>query len=161
MIPLQLQGHLWVMHLLRQDCLGWLHQAWQITHPRAVQIDLLHSDTALKPPGTNIQGGMEILVCLPILDWPASGMHRLAGVSAYISCFFSILFSGGVQCRAHFTGNTIYLPSMTHFSVQRNSLDVTPKVDSWAGKGVDQRTFGPIATPQSEFSSPKTVPIRA
>ena len=36
---------------------------------------------------------------------------------------------------------------MTHSSVQGNSLDITLKVDSWVGKGVDQRTLGPIATP--------------
>ena len=115
------------MHLLGQDHLGWSHQAWQITHPRAVQINLLHLDTALKPPGTNFHGGIEILVCWPILDRLASGMHRLAGVSAYILCFVCIPFSGGIQCRAHFTGNTICLPSMTHFSIQGNSLNVTPQ----------------------------------
>ena len=90
------------------------------------------------------------MVCWPILDGLASGIHRLACVSSYILCFVCILFSGDVQCRAHFTGNTICQPSMTHFSIQGNSLDVTPKMDSWAGKGVDQRAFGPIATPQPE-----------
>ena len=41
-----------------------------------------------------------------------------------------------------------YAPlNTTHSSIQGNSLDVTPKVDSWVGKGVDQRTFGTIATP--------------
>ena len=32
-------------------------------------------------------------------------------------------------------------------SVQGNSLDVTSQVDPWVGKGVDQRTFDPVATP--------------
>ena len=97
-------------------------------------------------------GGTKILVCWPILDQPAFGMHGLTCVSAYVSCDLSVYhFLGDIQCRTHFTGNTIYLPSMTHFSVQGNSLNATPKVDSWAGKGVDQRTFGQIATPLPEY----------
>ena len=60
-IPLLwLQCHLWVVHLLRQDCLGWSHQAQQAAHPRVVQIDLLHLDMAPEPPGTNFHGGIEI-----------------------------------------------------------------------------------------------------
>ena len=42
-----------------------------------------------------------------------------------------------------------------------NSLNVTPKVDSWAGKGVDQGTFGPIAAPQLEENGPKEIPTGA
>ena len=53
-------------HLLSQDCLGWSCQTWQITHPRAVQIDLLHLDMALRPPGTDFLGGTKILGCWPI-----------------------------------------------------------------------------------------------
>ena len=83
---------------------GWSHQTWQITHLRTVQIDLLHSVVALEPPGTNFHGGIKILVCWPILDQPASGMHRLACLSAYISYFVCIPFSGDIQCRAHFLG---------------------------------------------------------
>ena len=64
-------------------------------------------------------------------------------------CLYTIL--GDVQCRTHFTGNTIFLPSMTHFSIQGNSLDTNPVVDSRAGKGVYQRTFCPIATPLPEY----------
>ena len=144
MTPLHLQSHLWVVHLLRQDCLGWSHQPW------AVQIDLLHLDMALGPPGTDLLGGTKLLVCWPILDQLAFGMHGLTCVSAYVLWFVCMPFLGHVQCRTHFTGNTIYLPSTTHFSIQGNSLDATPKVDSWAGKGVDQRTFGPVATPLPE-----------
>ena len=94
MTPLWLQCHLWVMHLLRQDCLGWSHQNWQITHPRAVQINLLHSNVALKPPGTNFHGGIKILVCWPILDQLASGMHGLACVSATYCVFLYTTFWG-------------------------------------------------------------------
>ena len=72
------------VHLLRQDHLGWSQQPQQIAHPRAVQIDLLHSDAALRPPGTNFHGGTEILVCWPILDQLAFGMHGLTCVSAYV-----------------------------------------------------------------------------
>ena len=32
-------------------------------------------------------------------------------------------------------------------SIQGNSLNVTSQVDSWVGKGVDQRTFDSVATP--------------
>ena len=151
MTPLHLQCHLWVMHLLSQDHLGWSQQPQQIAHPRAVQINLLHSDAALRPPGTNFHQGTEILVCWPILDWPAFGMHGLTCVSAYVLWFVYIPFLGDVQCRTHFTGNTIYLPSTTHFSIQGNSLDGTPKMDSWVGKGVDQRTFSLIPTPLPEY----------
>ena len=138
------------MCLLMQDCLGWSHQAYQVAHPRVIQIDLLHLDVALEPPGTNFHGGIEILVCWQILDQLAAGMHRLACVSVYISCFVCIPFSGEVQCKTHSTCNIICLPSTTHFSIEGNSLDITSKVDSWAGKGLDQRTFVPIATPLPE-----------
>ena len=56
----------------------------------------------------------------------------------------------------HFGGkyslNTLYIyhhMSVKHYSfgIQRNFLNVVPKVDCWMGKGVDQRIFGPIATP--------------
>ena len=43
-------------------------------------------------------------------------------------------------------------------SIQGNSLDVTSQVDSWAGKGVDQRTFGPVATPLPT-RSPSRIPV--
>ena len=43
-------------------------------------------------------------------------------------------------------------------SVQGNSLDITPQVDSWVGKGVDQRTFGPAATPLP-MRSPSRIPV--
>ena len=62
-----------------------------------------------------------------------------------LTCLYTAFWE--VQCRAHFTDHIICSLSMTHCSVQGNSLDITLKVDSWVGKGVDQRTFGPIATP--------------
>ena len=138
------------MCLLMQDHLGWSHQTWQIAHPRAVQTDLLHLDMAPEPPETNFHGGIEILVCWQILDQLAFGTHGFAFVYVCTSCFVCILFSGEVQCKTHSTCNIICLPSMTHFSIQGNSLNVTSNVDSWAGKGVDLRTFGPIATPLPE-----------
>ena len=39
-----------------------------------------------------------------------------------------------------------------------NSLNITPQVDSWVGKGVDQRTFGPAATPLP-IRSPSRIPV--
>ena len=129
---------------------GQSHQAWPVAHPGVVQINLLHLDMAPKPPGTNFHGGIEILICWQILDQLAAGMHRLACVSVYISCFVCIPFSGEVHCKTCPTCNIICLPSMIHFSIQGNSLKITSKVDSWAEKGVDQRTFGPIATPLPE-----------
>ena len=47
----------------------------------------------------------------------------------------------------HSTYNIKSLPSMTQLSIQGNTLNKTSQVDSWAGKGVDQRIFGPVATP--------------
>ena len=74
-------------------------------------------------------------------------MHGLVFVSVCILCSACILFSGEVQCKMHSTCNIVFLPSTTHFSIQGNSLYVTSEVDCWVGKGVDQRTFGSIATP--------------
>ena len=51
------------MCLLVPDHLGWSHQAQQVSQPRVVQINLLHLDVALEPPGTNFHGGIEISVC--------------------------------------------------------------------------------------------------
>ena len=45
---LQLQHHLWTVSLLMQDDQEWSHQMQQVTHPRVVQIILLHSDMAQK-----------------------------------------------------------------------------------------------------------------
>ena len=67
-------------------------------------------------------------------------------------------FLGEVQCKTHSTCNIICLPSTTHFSIQGNSLDITSRVGSWAGKGVDQRTFGPIATPPTRLKRPQSNP---
>ena len=133
-----------------QDHLGWSHQAQQVAHLRVVQIDLFHLDTAPESPGTDFHGDTRILVCWQILDQLASGMHRLACISVCILCSVCIPFSGEVQCKMHSTYNIICLPSTTHFNIQRNTLNATSEVDYWAGKGVNQRTFGPIATPLLE-----------
>ena len=94
---LQLQCHLWTVSLLMQDHLGWSHQAQQVANPRVVWINLLHLDTACKPPRTDSHGGTRILVCWQIPVCPASGMHLSACVSLrVISCLTS--FSGEVQC---------------------------------------------------------------
>ena len=39
MTPLWLQCHLWMMHLFRQNHLGWLPQAQQVAHHRVVKIN--------------------------------------------------------------------------------------------------------------------------
>ena len=52
-----------------------------------------------------------------------------------------------MQCETHLADHEICLLSTTHLSVQGDSLDIASQVDSWVGKGVDQRTFGPAATP--------------
>ena len=153
--PLILQCHLWIVCLLMQDHLGWSHQAQQVAHPRVVQINLPHLDVAPKSPGTDFHGGTRTLVCWKILEWPASGMHRLTYMSVCILCSLCIPFSGEVQCEMHSTCNILCLPSTTCFSIQGNTLNVTFEVDCWVGKGVDQRTFGPIATPLQEYRNPK------
>ena len=48
---------------------------------------------------------------------------------------------------------------MTYLSVKGNTLDETSPVDSWAGKGADQRTFGPVATPLPMKKSSKVIPV--
>ena len=57
----------------------------------------------------------------------------------------------------HSTYNIKCLQSTTHLSVQGNTLDKMSQVDSWAGKGVDQRTFGPVATPLPMKNCPKVI----
>ena len=53
------------------------------------------------------------------------------------------------------------LLSTTHFSIQGNTLNETSQVDFWAGKGVDQRIFGSVATPLPMKNSPKVIPVEA
>ena len=65
----------------------------------------------------------------------------------------------GVQCNMHSTYNNKCLLSTTQPSIQGNTLDETSQVDSWAGKGVDQRIFGPIATPLPMKYSLKEIPV--
>ena len=63
-----------------------------------------------------------------------------------------------MQCEAHLTDHEIYLPSTTHLSIQGDSLNVASQVDSWAGRGVDQKTFGPAATPLP-IRNPSRIPV--
>ena len=95
---LQLQCHLWTVCLLMQDCLGWSHQAQQVTHPRVVQISLPHLGAVCGKPGTNFHGGTRILVCWQISVHPASGMHGLVCVYDSMSHSICTPFSGRVQC---------------------------------------------------------------
>ena len=68
-------------------------------------------------------------------------------------------FLEGVQCSMHSTYNSKCLLSTTHLSLQGNTLSETSQVDSWAGKGVDQRIFGPVAAPLPMNNSPKVIPV--
>ena len=77
-------------------------------------------------------------------------MHELVCVSICILCSVCILFSGEVQCKTHATYNIICLPSTSHLNIQGNTLNAASEVDCWVGKGVDQRTFGPIVAPLVE-----------
>ena len=70
-------------------------------------------------------------------------------------------FLEGVQCNTHSTYNNKCLLSTTHPSVQGNTLNKTSQVDSWAGKGVDQRIFGPVATPLPMKNSLKVILVEA
>ena len=70
-------------------------------------------------------------------------------------------FLEGVQCNMHSTYNSKYLLSTTHPSIQENTLNETSQVDSWAGKGVDQMIFSPVATPLSMKNSPKVILVEA
>ena len=67
-------------------------------------------------------------------------------------------FVEGVQYNMHSTYNNKCLLSTTHLSVQGNTLNETSQVDSWAGKGVDQRIFGPVPTPLPMENSLKVIP---
>ena len=57
------------------------------------------------------------------------------------------------------TYNSKCLLSTTHLSIQGNTLNETSQLDSLAEKGVDQRIFGPVATPQRMKNSPKVIPV--
>ena len=159
MTPLSLQHHLWMMYLLRHNHLGWSPQAQQVAHHRVVWINLLHLGAALEPPGTSCHGDIEIWLARECwTDWHLGCM----GWSAYWSIHgvLSVYhFLEGVQCNMHSTYNIKCLPSMTHLSIQGNTLNETSQVDSWVGKGVDQRTFGPVATPLPMRNSPKVIPV--
>ena len=122
-------------------------------------INLPHLDVAPEPPGTDFHGGTRTLVCWQILGWSASGMHRLACVPVCILCSICIPFSGKVQCKMHSTYNIICLPNTTHFNIQGTTFNAASEMDYWAWKGVDQRTFGPIATPLPEEIDPKQSPL--
>ena len=67
----------------------------------------------------------------------------------------------GVQCNTHSTYNNKCLLSTTQPTIQGNTLNKTSEVDSWAGKGVDQRIFGPVATLLPMKNSLKVIPAEA
>ena len=138
---------------------GQSPQAQQVAHQKLVQIDLLHLGVALKPPGTSFLGDMGIWFgrcCWT--DWHLGFM----GWSTYQSNHgvLSVYhFLEGVQCSMHSTYNIKCLPSITHLSIKGNTLNETSQVDSWAGKGVGQRIFGPVPTPLPMKNSPKVIPV--
>ena len=148
-----------MMHLMRQNHLEWSPQAQQVACHRVVQINLLYLGMALEPPGTSFLGDIEIWFARQCwTDWHLGCM----GWSAYWSIHgvLSVYrFLEGVQCNTHSTYNIKCLPSTIHLSIQGNTFDETSQVDSWAAKGVDQRTFGPVATPQPMKKSPKVIPV--
>ena len=149
------------MHLLRQNCLGWLPQAQQIAHHRVVQINLLHLGMALKPPGTSFLGDIEIWFarrCWTKWHLGCMGWSTYWSIHGGLSVYH---FLEGVQCNMHSTYNSKCLLSTTHPSVQGNTLNETSEVDSWAEKGVDQRIFGPIATPLAMKNSLEEIPVEA
>ena len=159
MTPLQLQCHMWIMHLLRQNHVGWSPQAQQVAHQKVVQINLLHLGMALEPPGTSFLGDIEIWFtrqCWTDQHLGCMGKSMYWSIHGVLSVYH---FLEGVQCNMHSTYNIKCLPSMTHLSIQGNTLDKTSQVDSWAEKGVDQRTFGPVETPLPIKSSPKVVSV--
>ena len=94
----QLQCHLWIVGLLMKGCLGWSHQAQQVTHPRVVWINLLCLDMVCKQPGSNCHGGTRILVCWQIPLCLASWMHWLVCVPVSMLYPVCTPFSGEVQC---------------------------------------------------------------
>ena len=99
----QLQCHLWIVSLLMQGDLGWSHQTQQVTHPRVVQINLLHLH---KQPRNNSHGGTRILVCWQLPVHLASQMHWLVCVSVSMLYPACTPFSGEVQCE-----HTLLIPS--------------------------------------------------
>ena len=159
MTPHQPQYHLWVMHLLRQNHLGWSPQAQQVVYQKIDQIDLLSLGMALELSGTNFLRGIEV--------W----FHRVCWTDCHLGCMgWSMYWSNhgvmsvyhfleGVQCSMHSTYNSKCLLSMTHLSIQGNTLDEASQVDSSAGKGVDQRIFGPVATALPMKNSPKVISV--
>ena len=147
------------MHLLSQNHLGQSPQAQQVAQQKVVQINPLHLGMALKPPGTSFLGDTEIWFSRHC--WSD---HHLGcmGCSVYWSIHGVLpmyCFLEGVQCNTHSTYNIKCLPNMTHLSIQGNTLNEASQVDSWAGKGVDQRIFGPVATPLPMKNSPKVIPV--
>ena len=81
---LKLPHHMCTVSLLIQSHLEQPHQTQQATHPRVVQINLLHSDAAHVQPRTDSHGGTRSLHCWQIPAHLASGMHRLVCVFVFI-----------------------------------------------------------------------------
>ena len=149
------------MHLLEQNHLGWSAQAQQVAHQKLVQIDLLPLGMALKPPGINFPWGIKTWLsrqCGTYQHLGCMGWSMYQFIHGVLSVYHSL---EGVQCNTHSTYNRKCLLSTTHPSIQGNTLNETSQVDSWAGKGVDQRIFGPVATPLPMKSSPRVIPVEA
>ena len=88
-------------------------------------------------------------------------MHGSTCASAYVSWFLCMPFSGDVQYRTHFTGNTLYLPSTTH-SASRGTLSM--QLLRWIPGQGREWTKGHLAQLQLLYqntSSPKVIPIGA
>ena len=147
------------MHLLGQNHLGWLLQPQQIAHQKIVQIDLLPLGTALEPLGTNFLWGIKTWLsrqCWTNWHLECMGWSMYQSNHGVLSVYH---FLEGVQCNMYSTYNNKCLLSTTHPSVQGNTLNETSQVDSWVGKGVGQRIFGPVATPLPMKNSLKVIPV--
>ena len=147
------------MHLLKQNCLGWLPQAQQVAPQKIVQIDLLPFDVSLRPLGTNFLSGIETWSsrwCWTNWHLGCMGWSTYQSIHGVLSVYSSL---EGVQCNMHSTYNNKCLLSTAQPSFQGNTLNETSWVDSWAGKGVDQRIFGPIATSLPMKNSLKEIPV--
>ena len=134
---LQLQCHLWIVTLPLQDCLGQSHQVHQVTHPRVVQINLLHLDTAPKKLRIDFHGGTRILVYKHVPGHPTSGMHGLVFMP-YLVC---TMLSGEVQYEhtLQLPSNVCQAPLILALSGILSMLSLQWILD---GGEVDQRLFG-------------------
>ena len=127
---LQLYHHLWAVHLLMQDCLGWSHQAQHVTHPRVVWVSLLHLDAVCGKPGTDFHGGTGISACRQIPFHPASGMNWSVCLSPYQILYVHHFLE------EYSVDKTLLAPScvcqaLLGFCIEENSFNVFSTVDHW------------------------------